>query len=431
MSPKSRLPPIKVKATTKSGSGSSSIPSSEAGDSKGDGKKKKKEEEEEGSLPFLDQVYCNICNEPFFDGIAKGRVFSLTTCGHLVCDDEEHQHKEGTCTVCGKSKIHTVTMEEGNLQPAQEKFFYNPTTRLKVLEAEMTERLKEFQEKVAEMSSFRAIHSFQQKQHKRTKLVDKEKLDKAYAEIERLQNELDISITEGVELKQAMKELQARLDMPPPPIPNLVTTSNGQYANHHQAFGRASNFGQTLPTVHEADERSLPSKRQRIGSTEPESNLIPPSTPVPTRHLSVIGGRSYHAPQSPHPVLTHPSEEIHSYRSATPVTRQDLERYRYNSTPLNGGNPQAYSQGYVQGTGPIGRPISAAGNVYRAYNADEPYLRQPTPSLQHGAYQQDGYTPNDEYEQHRQDGYIDRADSNDRPRVSLNLSHKRPYPSQF
>ncbi|WWC73839.1 uncharacterized protein I206_107811 [Kwoniella pini CBS 10737] len=423
MSPKSRLPPIKAKGL-KFGSGTSSGPSSVGNDSK-----EEKKKEEEGSLPFLDNVCCNLCNESFFDGIAKSKIYWLTTCGHIVCDDDEHHHKEGTCTVCGKTKIHAVSMEQGNLQPAQEKFLYNPISRLKLLEAEIMKHIKVIQDDVTELSSLRTIYSFQEKQHKRTRLIYKQELDKERAETERLRNELDIHITENVELKQANKELQARLDMPPPPLPRSSLQASGVFETPRQSPVYGSGLNQSLPRIQEEEENSS-AKRQRVEQNGFPPELLAPSTPIPTRPPSIIGGRIYQTPQ-PHHVDPHQSFD--GYDPMLPragPSKHELERYRYNSTPVTAISPQVYSQGYIQGNGRITPMQGETPNVYRPYSAQGTHRRSEA-QRQNYRFSQDGWSPNNLYDDNRQDYGSGEYDASDQPKVSLNLARKRPYPSQF
>ncbi|WVW87077.1 hypothetical protein I302_109134 [Kwoniella bestiolae CBS 10118] len=426
MSPKSRLPPVQVKGL-KFGTGSSSQGSSSGNNSMNKGKNK---EEEDGKLPYLDYITCNICNEPFFDGIAKGRIFWMTSCAHVVCNDEAHQHKEGICTVCGKN-MQAVTMEEGNLQPIQENFLSNPDTLLEKAVVECENLMKaiqeQFQLKMKNIRSIKGIYKYQNSQHKRPRALYKEQLEKATAEIERLRNEMDVYVTENVELKMANKELQDRLNMPPPPMNGFSPRGTGA----HQAAMPPPIYGGGLPTVREEEEEnggegsdSL-GKRRRVEQNDQQYRQLVPSTPISShvrnQYIPTFG-EAYQTPQQVQPQFER-SRTVGEYAAPATVTgpsKPDLERYRYNSTPLHGTSPQTYSQGFANGrTTPVQRPsngFAEAGpsnggfmgygnngnyrqspphemnnHVYDppSQRYDEPYSHQPQPPF--ASYPQDGY----------------------------------------
>ncbi|KAK6908605.1 hypothetical protein I203_102608 [Kwoniella mangroviensis CBS 8507] len=352
---KSRLPPVQTKGL-KFGAGSSSQGSSSG---KGSNNKGKSKEDEDGKLPFLDYISCNICNEAFFDGIAKGKIFWMTSCAHVLCNDEQHQHKEGICTVCGKT-MQAVTMEHGNLQPIQENFLSNPEFQLEKALSEYEDQSKKF---VKNVLSIKGIYKFQTNQHKKTRSLNKERLDKALAEIERLKDELHIHVAENVELKLEIKQLQDRLNMPPPPIDTYQSRGAGSMP--------PPIYGRTLTAVEEVEEEpnglvgeTSSSKRRRIDNAEQPSRSLVPSTPRSQPHYAQLLDNSYQTPQ--HDSYERPISAA-GY-SAVPLTtnpaRPDLERYRYNSTPLNGTSPQAYSQGHTNGgSTPLHRPASAFEGV--------------------------------------------------------------------
>ncbi|WVQ66192.1 uncharacterized protein L199_004371 [Kwoniella botswanensis] len=354
---KSRLPPVQTKGL-KFGAGSSSQGSSSG---KGSNNKGKSKEDEDGKLPFLDYISCNICNEPFFDGIAKGKIFWMTSCAHVMCNDEKHQHKEGICTVCGKT-MQAVTMEQGNLQPTQERFLSNPETQLEKAVSEYEDQSKKFVENIR---SIKGIYKFQTNQHKKPRSLYKDRLDKALAEIERLENELHIHVAENVELKLENKQLQDRLNMPPPALDGYQSRGSGSLP--------PPIYGRTLITVEEGEEEeesnglvgeTSSSKRRRIDNAEQPSRSFVPSTPRSQPHYAQLLANSYQTPQQD--PYERP-QSVAGYRAVplnTNPARPDLERYKYNSTPLNGTSSQAYSQGHTNGEGtPLQRPASAFEGV--------------------------------------------------------------------
>ncbi|WWC92654.1 uncharacterized protein L201_007613 [Kwoniella dendrophila CBS 6074] len=435
METKSKLPAVKTKGI-KFGVNSSSHISSSSPNSKSSSKKKK--EEAEGGLPFLDYINCNLCNDPFWDGIEKGKIFWMTSCGHIICNDEQHELKEGICTVCGK-KMSAVTMEEGNLQPAQEKYLSNADHHLEQLTTELDNHikdyLKQFQEKI---KVARGIYKYQISQHKKPRAIYKVQVEKLKAENEKLKNELDIYASENVELKIANKELQARLDMPPPSINGYAQIPNG-HGNH---------VSSRLSTVQEEEEEGLngetdgvPSignilgKRQRLALVEQQARPFTPSTPIINRsqpHYSQLLNRDFSAPQQPQ------FQPMDQHAAGPPFPspgKRDLERYRYNSTPLNGQSPQSYSQGFSNGrTTPLQRPASSNNSRSSYYAGHDRFNGNYYSQAQSQQPYQDDFEPGDNrydqsggYQQRRPSSVQDMRGS----KFTMNQVPKKPLPPPF
>ncbi|WRT69844.1 uncharacterized protein IL334_006835 [Kwoniella shivajii] len=366
MTPQSRLP-----SATPQGKMFGAKSSSEPSISQTPNTSKKKEEE--GEFPFLDFLTCNICGEPFFTGLEKGKVFWLSSCGHVMCDAEEHDHKEGLCTTCGK-KMKCVSLQEGHIQPMQKAFLSNTERGLDESQAGMQALLDQLSEKVKGLSTVRNAVKFQNNQHKRAKMHYDDQIAKKDAEMESLRNQVDIFATENVELKQIVKTLQSELQTLPS-------------ANHYDSQGLNTIIYETprrlpmplltdgrLPTVPEEDEGlsvyrngismgSSLGKRQRLAFDEQQLHPFIPNSQVAmaTSPMGYNAQPVYNDDRIPQTPSARPySVSAYAVRpqSAGPP-KPILDRYRFNGNVQNGIAPQVYTQGYIQDKSfPMQRPVS-------------------------------------------------------------------------
>lgn len=68
----------------------------------------------DGVLEWLDYAECSLCRDPLLNGAAKGKHYWMTSCGHILCSSDEHQHQEGICTACNK-QMELFLIQEGSV----------------------------------------------------------------------------------------------------------------------------------------------------------------------------------------------------------------------------------------------------------------------------------------------------------------------------
>ncbi|PSN51377.1 hypothetical protein C0J52_04470 [Blattella germanica] len=75
----------------------------------------------------MDWVHCNSCN--VLAKQSSGKVFNLTSCGHIYCSNCAKSNTSNTCKVCGSN--YTLVLLNSDLKPEIKEYFKNPEEVLK------------------------------------------------------------------------------------------------------------------------------------------------------------------------------------------------------------------------------------------------------------------------------------------------------------
>ncbi|WVF68353.1 hypothetical protein IAT40_003118 [Kwoniella sp. CBS 6097] len=332
-----QLPPATPGGPTPFGT---SVQSSATKDNGGKKEMKRKEAEAGGALAFLNDTVCVVCNEGIVTGAQKGRIYYMTSCGHIICNKPEHDNKHNICTACGKPMT-AKQIDEENLPSDLKRWFCDPQYELNEI---YTEQQK--------------LHTEQQKlQLEQLKLA--KRLNGARevvkAETARLRSEMEGLLKENETLKAKLAAAQSAQPSQHNQQPlHGLHRSNGTYgANHGQRNARGN-----LPTVQEEGDydveggysgeivgtankgdamRAILGKRYADESFEEQPNRLPPSTPI--GRVGAMGGPAHPPSNSgiyPNDVMSTPRRPMSAggYRGnqLSRITNQlNLESYRMDA----------------------------------------------------------------------------------------------------
>ncbi|KAK4689870.1 hypothetical protein P7C73_g238, partial [Tremellales sp. Uapishka_1] len=92
---------------------------------------------DDDDLPFLEFVHCQLCHRRYPE--REDLEFWMTECGHILCDDDEHDHQPDQCTFCGKQKVEITAIGERDKIPASlQRWFRSPAKSIKRVEEELS-----------------------------------------------------------------------------------------------------------------------------------------------------------------------------------------------------------------------------------------------------------------------------------------------------
>ncbi|WWD20470.1 hypothetical protein CI109_104946 [Kwoniella shandongensis] len=372
--------------------------------------------EGEDDLPYLNYVTCCLCRDRFIDTAGpegKGKAFFMTSCGHILCSAEEHNHKKGVCTACKKSMT-MVEIAQSSLLPAQEMWFQDPNMVTARVNAEIKSTLANLMEKADTAAK---IHKFQYKDMQRTiqhlVTVNKEK----DAEIVRLRDELEQSTNDIQDLKESIATFEAEhagcsASVPPHnrrvphahqigqgggyptprydnqmlrPVPEDVELNAYVDANQQRATDTHNYTIENAFEVQQGDSRMNKRPRANILDQQPQP-FVPQTPSAPTRsgptrlseqdQLMATAIRGYQPPkvnqssriQGRSVGVYEPSPA--AYVAQNGGVKSKLEQFRFDRSSLKApATPQPYTQGYIpqRRATPLPRSVSA-GPTHHHYD---------------------------------------------------------------
>ncbi|GFZ49814.1 hypothetical protein JCM24511_07217 [Saitozyma sp. JCM 24511] len=165
-------------------------------------------------LAFLDYLACSICCHPFRSKNPQ-RSFSMTECGHILCDDPAHKNQEGRCSKCGRDDISVYPIEAG-LSKDLQKWFCAPTVSLRSVRTRLEDLVHEMSANELGVLKFQNGQLMHQVLFLRGELErSQRKIDKAKEQISRtvdLQERLDKLEKETEGLRRENDELRRGRD---------------------------------------------------------------------------------------------------------------------------------------------------------------------------------------------------------------------------
>ncbi|OWZ73056.1 hypothetical protein AYX14_01484 [Cryptococcus neoformans] len=317
-----------------------------------------------GVLEWLDYAECSLCRDPLLNGAAKGKHYWMTSCGHLLCSSDEHQHQEGRCTACNK-QMELFLIQEGSLPSGHEVWFQNGVSLLSGAMEEMKAALKK-------SSSALRVMGFQYREMKRSIQHYKSAMKEKDARIATVQREQETLLSENHELHERVAELQSQLrnfQRSQPAVSSQITPQSQYSLNSNARQAEPGHYNQPrqntlngymppppmLPTVQEEEQQPTvgfgygmgkagdverSNKRRRIDILEQQPRRFVPPTPA--------SGAS-EGPQH----LQHP-QPSHNFQPTRPMSR-GFSSAAPKAIPRLGAPPQAP----LRGSG--GRPQSTMG----------------------------------------------------------------------
>ncbi|WVQ84819.1 hypothetical protein IAT38_006976 [Cryptococcus sp. DSM 104549] len=369
---------------------------------------------ETGELAWLDYAECAICRDSLMDGVSNGKHFWMTSCGHILCSAEEHEHRAGVCTACGKKMEHFL-IQEGSLPPEHELWFQNGLSLL-------SGAMDELRAAMRRGTTACKVVNFQYREMKRSMQHHKEVARRSHDRIAELQRENEALSAENNELHIRYAELQVAQTQAERQSRAAVAPSHGPqlYAEQEMGYGQppvgqgvygqdgiGATYGQDWrPNPGQQQQQQympppadpgleLPAKRRRLDIPDHHPRRFIPPTPisgqVPRESVPIQTNTGHFQRQftpmmgnTPHPGLHQHQQGVGDARS------QSVAAYRPGDAGRGGGEVggriggPAIEQGHGQKQGPDVRTRleafrydpNAVSTPHRPAPLQHPHLQQ-------------------------------------------------------
>ncbi|TYJ55100.1 hypothetical protein B9479_004238 [Cryptococcus floricola] len=339
----------------------------------------RQEKHDGGELEWLDYAECALCHDALTEGALRGRHFWMTSCGHILCSAEEHDHQAGICTFCNK-KMENFLIQQGSLPPEHEMWFQNGISLLSNAIDDMKRSMKN-------SATAQRVVGFQYREMKRSILHYKTVLKEKEERIGVIEREQEALLSENYELHERLAKAQSEIhtlqrsqsqhpsQITPQSNPQHYTVSDQSQIqpemhrySPQDAFHGPHSMA-PLPTVQEEDFGPIAGvswnagedgyhKKRRVDSLDQQPRRFVPPTPTSgssdihlnshfAQHLQPHHTASARppsrsfvppAPMRPTPMLA-AANRPQSTMDMRPTqgnlggdTRQKLDAYRYDST---------------------------------------------------------------------------------------------------
>ncbi|KGB78860.2 hypothetical protein CNBG_4698 [Cryptococcus deuterogattii R265] len=261
------------------------------------------QERSDGVLDWLDYAECSLCRDPLLNGAGKGKCYWMTSCGHILCSSDEHQHREGICTACNK-QMELFIIQEGSLPAGHEVWFQNGVSLL-------SGAMEEIRTAVKKNISALRVMGFQYREMKRSIQHYKSAMKEKDAQIATVQREQETLLSENHELHERVAELQSglrNLQRSQPAVVPQITPQSQYSLNSNARQAELAHYNQqqpntrkeymppppALPTVQEEEKQPAvgfgygmgkgdfegSNKRRRIDILEQQPRRFVPPTPA-------------------------------------------------------------------------------------------------------------------------------------------------------